>query len=182
MSNKEQAKEIFDVGVEASNSRDEIIVQMVQAGVSLNSATIWYKEWAKEAGLSSARVGYKTEAFEHIAGWVANGGDLVDNDQRKALKTELAKKFGVADGTANDYVKAYAAVNNIELPTSNFGANPEDQAKIFNWICDNPDCSKEDFKTFMVEEMERSSGSIDETYRGIVLARKLQEAGITFAT
>lgn len=178
---KEQAKEIFDSGVEAGQSRDEVIVAMVQQGISLNSATIWYKEWAKEAGLTSARVGYKAEAQEYIAEWVANGGDLVDNDQRKELKKELAEKFGVADGTTNDYVKAYAEDNDIKLPTSSFGANPEDQAKIFDWICANPDCTKEEFKEFMVEEMERSQGSIDETYRGIILARKLQEAGVSFS-
>ena len=33
----------------------------------------------------------------------------------------------------------------------------------------------------MRDDIGRSSGSIDETYRGIVLARKLQAAGVSFS-
>ena len=179
MSNKDIAKEIFDAGVEAGDNRDSIIVAMVKSGeATLNSAQNWYKEFATEAGLTTARVGHKDEALKSIAN---SGVDITNDEERNALKQALREEFGVAASTANDYVKAYAEANGIELPTSNFGSNPEEQAKIYNWICENPDCEKTEFKDFMVNEMNRSSGSIDETWRGIVLARNLSNDGIKFA-
>ena len=179
MSNKETAKEIFDAGIDNGDNRDTIIVSMVQAGCSLNSASNWYKDFAAEAGIGNARVGHKAEAMEYIED---SGIDILDEEARNDLKVSLREEFGVAASTANDYVKAYAKEKGIELPTSNFGSNPEEQAKIFDWIVANPDCEKPEFRSFMANEMGRSPGSIDETYRGIILARKLQEAGVTFAS
>lgn len=177
MSTKEKAKEIFDTGIEAKDSRDSIIVQMVQAGCSLNSSQIWYKAFADEAGLTVTRVGHKDEALVYIK---ESGVDLLDDDARADLKKALVAEFGVATSTANDYVKAYAKNNEIELPTSGFGANPEDQAKIYDWIVENHDCSKDEFKAFMTNDMGRGSGSIDETWRGIKLARHLQANKVKF--
>lgn len=178
MSNKENAQEIFDLGQDEDKSRDTIIVEMVQAGVSLNSAQNWYADMAKAAGLTNPRIGHKTEALEYLD---EVQPDVVDNEVRATTRIELSDKFGVASSTANDYVKAWAAKEGIELPTSSFGANPEDQAKIYGWICENPNADKASFKEFMEIEMGRSSGSIDETWRGVVLARKLQADGIEFA-
>ena len=45
MSNKETAQEIFDTGIENGDSKDTIIISMVQGGVSLNSAQNWYKDF-----------------------------------------------------------------------------------------------------------------------------------------
>jgi len=177
MSNREIAQDIFNAGIEASEGKDQIVVSMVQAGVSLNSAQNWYKDMATVAGITTARVGHKAEALEMIA---AGGYDVSDAEVRTALKAELVEKFGVAASTANDYVKAYAKANNIELPTASFGSNPEEKAKIFDWICANPNCDKPEFKDFMVGEMGRGQGSIDEMYRGIELARNLQTAKVKF--
>jgi hypothetical protein len=177
MSN-ELARNIFDEGVEAGQSRDEIIVSMVQQGITLNTAQIRYKEFAQEAGITSTRVGYKADALAHLD---ELGADVTDQEVRNEVRAALVEKFGVATSTANDYIKAWAEKEEIELPKSSFGSNPEDQAKIFNWIVQNPDCTKGEFAAFMKEEMGRSSGSIDETYRGIVLARKLQDHGVQFA-
>jgi hypothetical protein len=178
MSNKEAALVIFNDGIEAKDSRDSIIVQMVQAGCSLNSSQIWYKGFADDAGLTVTRVGHKDEALVYIK---ESGVDLLDDEARADLKKALVAEFGVATSTANDYVKAYAVQEGIELPTSGFGANPEDQAKIYAWIVDNADCEKEAFKAFMTDEMNRGSGSIDETWRGIKLARHLQANKVKFS-
>lgn len=178
MSNKETAFEIFNASVEAELTRDLIVVEMVKAGVSLNSAQNYYKEFAAEAGLTTTKVGHKAEAIEHLE---ATTPDILDAEVRAETKTELQTMYGVAASTANDYIKAYAEKAGIELPKSNFGSNPEEQAKIFDFIVANPDCEKPEFAAFMKDEMCRSSGSIDETYRGIILARKLSEAGVQFA-
>jgi hypothetical protein len=179
MSNKETAQEIFETGIANGDTRDTIIVTMVQKGCSLNSAQNWYKDFADKAGLTVARIGHKAEALEFIGG--IKKLDLLDDKQRSKLKADLVEKFAVATSTANDYVKAYAKENGIELPTSGFGANPEDQAKIYAWIEGNPNCEKEAFKAFMEGEMGRGQGSIDETWRGIKLARHMAAKGVKFA-
>ena len=175
---KEKCAEIFDAGIEAGDSRDTIIVDMVKAGITLNTAQIRYKELAAEAGLSNPRVGHKTEALAYLN---EKQPDLADDEVRAQVRTDLQEEFGVASSTANDYIKAYAEAEGIELPKSSFGSNPEDQAKIFEWICENPDCEKPVFVEFMKQEMGRSPGSIDETYRGLMLARNLAAAGVTFS-
>jgi hypothetical protein len=177
MSN-ELAKEIFDAGVEAGDSRDTIIVEMVKQGLTLNTAQIRYKEFAQDAGLSSPRVGYKAEALSYLQEVTP---DILDEEVRIETRAELQEKFGVATSTANDYIKAYAEEAGIELPKSNFGSNPEETAQIFDWIVANKDTDKPAFVDFMKNDMGRSPGSIDETWRGVVLARKLQAAGVVFA-
>lgn len=174
---KDAAKNIFEAGREAGDSRDSIIVSMVQGGISLNSAQNWYKDFAVEAGIHNTRIGHKKEAMDFISN---SGKDLANDSEREELKLGLREEFGVANSTVNDYIKAYANDNGIELPKSNFGANPEDRAKIFDWLVDNKDCSKTEFKKFMVENMGRAQGSIDETWRGVILARDFQEAGVVF--
>jgi hypothetical protein len=175
---KELAKSIFETGIEEGSTRDMIVVAMVQAGITLNTAQIQYKELAAEAGMSSTRIGYRAEAVEYLD---EIGLDITNDDQRSQARVMLQDKFGVATSTANDYIKLYADQVGIELPKSNFGSNPEDQDKIYSWISTNPDCSKQEFVAFMKVEMGRSSGSIDETYRGIVLARKLFADGVEFS-
>ena len=81
---------------------------------------------------------------------------------------------------ALEYI-AKSKVDITELPSSGFGANPEEQAQIYQWIVANPNCEKSEFKDFMEIEMGRSPGSIDETWRGIKLARQLQGDGVKFA-
>lgn len=174
---KEICKEVFEAGIEAGDARDTIIVDMVKAGATLNTAQIQYKELASEAGLTTSNVGHKTEALAHLN---ETTPDILDDEVRAETRSALQEKFGVASSTANDYIKAYAEQAGIELPRSNFGANPEEQGQIFDWICANPDCEKPQFVEFMKGTLGRSPGSIDETYRGIVLARKLQAAGVSF--
>jgi len=174
---KEICKEIFEAGLEAGDSRDTIIVEMVKRGVSLNTAQIQYKELAAEAGIVSTRIGYRTEAMSYLDNAQP---DLLDEEVRSSIRAELQEEFGVAQSTANDYIKAWAEKEGVELPRSNFGANPEEQQQIFDWICANPNCEKPEFVEFMKGELGRSPGSIDETFRGIMLARKLQAAGIRF--
>jgi hypothetical protein len=174
---KELAKEVFDSSIEAGLSRDLVIVEMVKKGISLNTAQNLYKEYATEAGLTTSRTGHKADAIAHLE---ETTPDILDNDSRADVRASLQEKFGVASSTANDYIKAYAEKAGIELPRSNFGSSPEDQETIFTWIAENANCEKAAFAAFMKETMGRSSGSIDETFRGIQLARKLQAAGIEF--
>ena len=174
----EQAKEIFDAGIADNKSRDMIIVGLVQSGISLNTSQNLYKEFALEAGLTSAKVGYRVEALAYLT---VENYEIGTAESRADVRAALVEKFGVANSTANDYIKAYAESAGIELPRSSFGSNPEDQAKIFDWIAASPDCEKAEFAEFMKTTMGRSSGSIDETYRGLVLARKLAAQGIEFS-
>lgn len=175
MSNKETAQEIFNTSVEAGHSRDIVIVEMVKGGVSLNTAQNLYKEFAEEAGITSTRVGHKAEAIAHLEEIAV---DVTDNEVRAKTRDALVEMFKVAKSTATDYIKAYADKHSIELPRSSFGSSPEDQAKIFDFIVANINCEKKEFAAFMRDEMGRSAGSIDETYRGIILARKLADAGV----
>lgn len=165
------AQDIFDRGVEAGDSRDSIIITMVQSDMSLNMAQNLYKDLAKAAGLTKGRQGHKTEALKFIA---ESGVDVLDETARLELKGQLVSEYSVSPGTAHDYIRAYAAANNIELNLG--GPVNRNNEEIYNFIVANPGMDKPFFRDFM-ESLGRSSGNIDETWRGFVLARKLISTG-----
>lgn len=173
MSVQEIAEAKFDECLEAGMTRDEIIIAMVQAddNISLNMAQNVYKDKAKLAGISKARVGHKPQALEHIA---ASGVDILDEQARLALKSELATTFEVSNGTAHDYIRAYAVQEGIELNLG--GPIGQGSEEIYEFIVANPGMDKPVFREFM-ESMGRSKGNIDETWRGVILARKLIASG-----
>ena len=107
MSDKETAEKIFHAGIEAKDSRDSIIVQMVQAGCSLNSSQIWYKGFADEAGLTVTRVGHKDEAMAYIK---ESGVDLLDDEARADLKKAL-----VAEARRRN-LSVWAFLLSLEVP------------------------------------------------------------------
>ena len=165
------AETVFNAAVEAGDTRDGTIIKMVQEGLSLNMAQNVYKDLAKAAGLTKGRVGHKKEALEFIAN--ANVG-ITDSEARLELKAALDSEFGVSPGTAHDYIRAYAAQHGVDLGTSRSG---EDNDAIYDYIVANPGMDKPMFREFM-ESLGRSKGNIDETWRGILLARKLISSGV----
>jgi hypothetical protein len=172
------ATKIFQDGLAANQTRDQIIVSMVQGGLSLNFSQNTYKALAKEAGLETIRGGHKAEAIQHLEGLKIKTEEFVTTETRAKLRTQLQEKFGVAESTANDYIKAYAAKHEIELPGGG-GPTSEMSGHIFDFVMANPDCEKAQFKEFM-EGYNRSKGNIDENWRGVLLARKLLENGYKY--
>ena len=165
-------KDVFTAGIEAGKSRDTIIIEMVQAddNISLNMAQNNYKTFADEQGLTRSRMGHKKEALEHIA---SVEYDLTDAEQRKTLRTELSQHFDVTMSTAHDYIRAYAEANQIDIGTQAPNASAEE---IYEFVVANPTMDKPLFREFM-EGLGRSKGNIDETWRGIVLARRIIASG-----
>jgi hypothetical protein len=176
--NKVIAQDIFDQGQEDGSSRDSIIVAMVQGGLSLNYSQNIYKELAKEAGLEVTRGGHKTEALALLEGAGIDPDDFITVEVRSSLREQLREKFGVAESTANDYLKAYAVKHDIELPGGG-GPTSEMAGKIYDFVMANPDCDKAAFKDFM-EGFGRSKGNIDENWRGVLLARRLLASGYEY--
>ena len=166
------AETVFNAGVEAGDDRDSIIIKMVQEGLSLNMAQNIYKDLAKAAGITKGRVGHKAEALDFIK---EQGVNLLDEEARLQLKADICSKFGVSPGTAHDYIRAHAALYEIELNLGGpIGKNNEE---IYEFIVANPGMDKPMFRDFM-ETLGRSKGNIDETWRGVVLARKIISSGV----
>lgn len=166
------ARTVFDNGVAAGEDRDKIVVAMVQNGLSLNMAQNLYKDLAKAAGMSKGRQGHKKEALEFIA---ESNVDILDETARLELKGTLVSHFCVSPGTAHDYIRAYAAQRGIELNLG--GPVNRNNEEIYAFIVANPGMDKPLFREYM-EGLGRSSGNIDETWRGIVLARKIISSGV----
>jgi hypothetical protein len=173
---KELAQSIFTDGIENNKTRDEIIIEMVQNGLTLNTSQILFKEFAKDAGMVSSRgASRKAEALEWLQ---SEGFNVADSDTRSNVRAELVDRYNVATGTANDYIKAYAEAAGIELPTSGSFGPGADGEEIYQFIKENfMGLEKPVFKEFM-EGLGRAKGSIDETWRGVILARRLFKDGV----
>lgn len=172
MSNMEIAEQVFEEHTDKGETRDQIIIAMVMAGISLNSAQNYYKEIAKEKGLIRPRLGHKKEAMQFI---VESGVDILNDEARSELKRALSDTFEVSLGTAHDYIRAYATDAEIALPS--MGPKGQNNEEIYQFIVNNPTIDKPGFRDFM-DSLGRSKGNVDETWRGVLLARKIIVSGI----
>jgi hypothetical protein len=175
---KQVSQAIFDEGQAAGSGRDQIIVAMVQGGFTLNYAQNAYKLMAKEAGLETSRGGHKAEALQSLESADIAPEQFLLLETRQSLRKQLQDKFGVAESTANDYIKAYAVKHDIELPGGG-GPTSEMAGHIFDFVMANQNCEKPAFKEFM-EGHGRSKGNVDENWRGVLLARRLLTADYTY--
>lgn len=170
--NMEIATRVFEKAQTEGLTRDQTLITMIQEGIpSLNMAQNLYKDIAKATGLTQSRSSRKGEALEFIA---ASGVDVLDEEARLQLKADIVSNFNVAPGTAHDYIRAWAAQAGIELNLG--GPIGQNNEEIYEFIAQNPGMEKEQFREFM-EQLGRSSGNIDETWRGVKLARRLIAEG-----
>lgn len=176
--NKILARSVFESSRDAGMNRDATVVAMIQAGLTLNTAQILYKDLAKEAGVEVVRGGHKTEAIQLLKDSNIDDEEFVKTEVRTKLREQLRERFKVAESTANDYLKAYAVELGLTLPGSG-GPSSEMSGHIFDFVMASPNCDKAAFKEFM-EGYNRSKGNIDENWRGVLLARRLLAAGYEY--
>lgn len=145
-------------------TRDEVIIDLVRGGMSLNKATKHYVELKRAAGMTVGVVSHKEEALA----WLAEA-DLSSPINPKPLVDGLVMTFGVKTDTAMNYIRMYADEAGMEVKTRLASS------EILDWIVynapeDDGDWTEfdESFKAWM-KSMGKSESNINEYRKGIKL-------------
>lgn len=154
---------IIDTGAERDTA---IITLMTEQSITLNMATNVYAEYARDTGLTTAKVSHKAEALSDLA--EEYGDDWTVKSVANAV-IDLVDSYGVAESTARDYCKAYSDQLGVAHPISN------PRAAIFDYLVANPECTKAEFKEF-AQGLGRSDSNINEYWKGMELHRAILAA------
>ena len=149
--------------IEAGNGRDQVIITLVsEHGLSLNTAQDRWTTYARENGLTKAIVSRKAEALA----WLSEQWDgyTVEPAAVQDAVVDLSEKFGVAESTARDYIKAYFKDLGQPVPA----VDPRQQ--IFDWFKEQGDTAdKDEFIDFAVNVVGRSRSNANEYWKGYEL-------------
>ena len=154
---------IHDTGA----SRDTaIITLMTEQEITLNMATNIWGEYARDNGLTSAKVSHKADALRYLDDTYSE--DWTVQTVADAV-VEMVAEYGIAESTARDYCKAYSEQLGCTHPV----ANP--RAAMFDYLVANSECTKAEFKEF-AQDLGRSDSNINEYWKGMELHRAILDA------
>lgn len=155
----------------AGSSRDEIIVDLVTTqGMSLNAATRAYQDTAKAEGWSARPESKKAAVLDALAELYAEQ-DWTYERMADALaelqgdpETLEPLAYGLSEGTARDYLKAYAQERGVPHPTR------DPRAAIYEWFAEQGDeADKDAFMAYAVDGLGRSRSNANEYWKGYEL-------------
>jgi len=154
-----------------STTREQFILDAVTVdGLSLNQADKAWLKARKEAGLHKPLVSRKDDAMKLLAAM-----DLTSPLDTKALVDALMAELNVAEGTARDYIKAFAQARGLEVKQQ------AQSAPVMEWIAANAptvddDTAWAEFDAALNQwgkDNGRSQNNINEYRKGIKLHRML---------
>ncbi len=145
-------------------TRDQAIITAVMAGVTLNTATKKYAEWAKAEGLTTGIISHKVEALKDL---LDEYGDAeMSIDECRTAVASLQAVYDVVESTAKDYVKAHLDVNSHAWPV----LNPRDA--MFAWFkSEGDEADHAEFIAFACDPdgLNRSRSNANEYWKGFEL-------------
>lgn len=143
----QKVEEIVAAGVEAGSSDEDMLIEIIQAGIKFKAAGRMFKE-AMETGGYRITAKLRKEQCRDIL--VECEFSPADHDAVMAMIDSLVGK--VADTTtsqAHAVIRSYAKEFEIELPAPVKKASGGLRAKVFAWIVGNPTANKDDLESFI---------------------------------
>lgn len=147
-SQTEIAEKIIRAGIEAGKSDDEMIVEIIQSGVSFRTAGNLFKTTLEKLGIRAS-----TKAVKETAAEILEEMEFAPEtfaDVEKAISEILEKVEGAEYKQAFLAIRNYAKENEIELPAKPKGKRGATgfKGKLYNWILENPEGTKEQLGEF----------------------------------
>ena len=146
-------------------SRDEVILDLVKQGMSLNKASKEYVKLKKAAGYAVGVASHKDAAVAYLIEQAP-----ASPIEPKPLVKALVDKFEVTESTAMGYIRAYAEEHNLEVKSRSAST------EVLDWIVANaPMTVDEDWDQFdeafiaWMESEGKSRNNINEYRKGLKL-------------
>lgn len=148
----QKVNEIVKAGLEAGQSEDQILVSIVNSGIKFSAANKYYKQALKDSGMYIS----PKERKEQV-GAILTEMDFAPesySDVEDAAK-KLAEEVKDTDNKkAIALIRSWCKANEVEMPkrTRGVGSNRSSlRSRSFDWLCENPGASQEEFTTWLVE-------------------------------
>jgi hypothetical protein len=170
----QKVKEIVEAGVEAGTSDEDMVVQIIQAGVIYKVANKLF-EAALAAGGFRLSVKERKEKVRQIL--LDKEFEPKDSESLDAIVKSLSEELpDTTQEQALKAVRAYCREFEFELPKAPSKPKGGFKSVIFAWIKENPTATTEDLKEFIVDEKEKDEKYVDKYSDILTLVRETVES------
>ncbi len=153
MTDSAKVKSIVSAGVEAGKTDNDMLVEIVNSGVSFKAATKLFKQAMEEGGY---RISAKKRA--ELAAEILAKSNFAPTtyDEIKEMAEHIIKEVpDTTNAQALAAIRKYAKGSNIELPKPERkgpGGGPRGfRAKMFAWMVEHPDATRDEFERYIKE-------------------------------
>ena len=158
MTDSAKVKAIVSAGVEAGKSDNDMLVEIVNSGVSFKAATKLFKQAMEEGGY---RINAKKRA--ELAAEILAKNDFAPAtyDEVKEMAEHIIKEVpDTTNAQALAAIRKYAKENSIELPKPEKKGGGRSRSnsmrgRAYTWMVNNYNASDADLKKFIMEENEK---------------------------
>lgn len=168
--------QIVKDGHAAGKSDDDMLIEIVKAGISFRRAGKMFKETFERLGLRTSVKDVKEIAAKLLA--ELNWKPETYSDVEQAVSKVLAKSpEGAEKGQAIAAVKAYAKANEFELPKRPKGARGAIGFKgdAYEWILANQNATKEELAAYLESKGKNVDAYVKSLWPVVELVRKAVE-------
>lgn len=156
MTDSQNAEEIIVTGQELGKSKNEVLVDMVNAGILFNKATKLYNQICIQLGLEVSTTDRKAQINEYL---VKNTPEY--KEYAELLSTVAALQTNIPGLTSSQAVagiKKFCKENQIEIPNKPKGekkAKGGFKTQLINWIVNNPLSTQKDLEQYVAQNKKK---------------------------
>jgi len=155
MTDTQIVEEIVDAGVAAGQSEDEMLVEIVNRGVSFKAAGKLWKAVMENKGYAASSKTVAETAATILAGVEDEDGNVIGfspespEDVQEMVERIVGEVAGSTEKQAMAAIRKFAKANEIELPKAKGGKRGGGgsgggiQKKVQDWMLENRDCNAE---------------------------------------
>jgi hypothetical protein len=173
MSDTEQVTSIIVEGVKAEKTDDQILVAIVNAGISFKNAGKLFKQVMQEKGLRISSKSRQEQVFKILKS-LRFKPKADDWEKVQAALDKIVEEVNDTDEKqALMMVKRYAKEGELILPKQpKKAAGAKGNVKVQEYMIANPSATKEEFSTFMLD-LGKKEKMIDRQWVWFEIAQKM---------
>jgi len=173
----EIVRDIVVAGVEKEKSDDDMLLEIMQAGIKFKVAGKLFNKAMQEGGFKITASARKEQARKHLVEVEFNPTTY---EQVTDMVDQLTKVISdTTTSQAHSCVKAYLKELEVEMPQAPKVPTGGLRNKIMDWICENPSCDKAQLLKSILELSDGKKGDeklAERFYRFVEFGKKYAKA------
>lgn len=176
MTESQKVEEIVEAGLAAGKSEDDILVEIINAGVAYKKAGKLFNQYMLNSGHRITR----KERNEQVAELLDEAEFNPETGEEVAAMIEkiTSEVKATNEKEALQAIRAFARDNDIELPKVPKKGRTQGgfKGKVFAWMLDNPTAGADDLTSFITEECGKNEATAKRFVEIQAFATKFAEA------
>ena len=161
MTETQKVEQIVDAGIENGSSDDEMLIEVMQAGVSFKNALKLFKQVMERKGLRISTQERNKQIQDRLAEQMFNPESYQEIEDQIRELTEGENK--IADTNRKQAlggIRKYCKANSIEIPKAPKKPRGSFRQRANEWIAANPLANSADFRAYL-EENEKPENVVN---------------------